>query len=293
MSARVAPAQATAEPEAPAAFGRFEAEEPLPISDLPIEPDVGLEVRASTWQDDPEVTIVEALPFVIEGPKHVIKFLEAETGCSSVGGFLSPPNKITIRGERARIAGIPADAAFYAFAYPLESLSGQYRRLIDAEGRAEPWLFFLLLGGYCYFDASRRLIRTNAFVMHPTERKLTLAGPFQPSAEAVAALKAASRLRELTLEPLREQGFERFAWVNPGERPGGRSLLADGGDLPSNGAFLFEAAGGEAVLYSLINKALFGVEEGPSAPSTLLSMPSRLGEHRSGRAENANALLDK
>ena len=30
-------------------------------------------------------------------------------------------------------------------------------------------------------DVMRRLLQTNAFVMHPTERKLTLAGPFEPS----------------------------------------------------------------------------------------------------------------
>ena len=61
-------------------------------------------------------------------------------------------------------------------------------------------LFFLLLGGYCYYDDARRLIQTNAFVAYQTERKLTLAGPFQPSQEAVAALSAAGRLRELQEE---------------------------------------------------------------------------------------------
>ena len=130
----------------------------LPISELPIEPNVGLDIVAPTWQNDRDVTIVEALPFVIEGPKHVVKFLESETRSSEFGGFLSPPTKITIRGERARIASIPPKAAFYAFAYPLEILSGQYRRLVGPEGVAvEPWLFFLLLGGYCYCEPQATL----------------------------------------------------------------------------------------------------------------------------------------
>lgn len=132
---------------------------------------------------------------------------------TSLGGFFSPPHVITIKGERAALAGIPAEAAYYCFAYPLECLAGQYHRLIVEEGRSEAWLFFLLVGGYAYFDSSRALIRTNALVMTESERKLTLAGPFMPSTAAVSTIRAQHRLRMLILEPLREAGFERFAWV--------------------------------------------------------------------------------
>lgn len=281
---------------APAPLEESIREDDPPLSDLPIEPNVGIDVAAHTWQNDPDAQIVAVLPCVVEGPPHVIKFLEAETGSSDFSGYLSPPNKITIRGERARIAGIPSNAAFFSFFYPLESLSGQYQRLASADEQPEPWLCFLLIGGYCYFDADRQLIQTNAFVLHQTERKLTLAGPFRPSPTAVAALRAASRLRELTLAPLREQGFERWAWVNPGERPGGHSLLEDGGELPSNGAFMFEAADGEAVLYSLINRALFGVGSEHTSTTTLLNLHSNQLQQQpaeSGDANAANLLLDK
>ena len=112
------------------------ADDDPPLSDLPIEPNVGIDVAAHTWQKDPDAQITAVLPCVVEGPPHVIKFLEAETGSSDFNGYLSPPNKITIRGERARIAGIPANAAFFSFFYPPESLSGQYQRLVS--GRCEP-----------------------------------------------------------------------------------------------------------------------------------------------------------
>ena len=285
-------------------------EEDPPLCELPIVPDVGLNIHAPSWQDgirspiadepsqqirDLELKAKPGIPCEVKGPPHVIKFLEAETGVSEFIGYLSPPNKITIRGKRAKVAGIPSNASYYAFSYPLECLSGQYQRLVSADKPPEPWLCFLLIGGYLYYDVDRKLIQANAFVLQPTERKLTLAGPFRPSPMAVEALRSADRLRELTLAPLREQGFERWGWVNPAERPGGHALLADGGELPNNGAFLFESAGGEFALYSLINKALFGVaDETAATTTTLLSLPARPSHaFAAAGAEAPNLLLDR
>ena len=259
--------------------------------ELPIEPDVGVQIVAPRWQQDTIATFSESVPFTIVGPAHVLALLEREAAGAPLDGFISPPNKITIKGERARKAGIPMDAAFYSFAYPLEILAGKYRQLVDEERQSAPWLFFLLLGGFCYYDADRKLIQTNAFVMTTAERKLTLAGPFHPSATAVGALRSASRLRPLTLAPLRAQGFERFAWVNPGEKVGGAELLADGAELPpNNGAFVYELASGDAVVYPVINKALYGVEKDVAEGATIhtaLGRLSRSGEHRRGQIDSA------
>jgi hypothetical protein len=268
-----------------------------PVVELSIAPDVGLEIVARRWQNDPDAEITEALPFVIKGPTHVISLLQREGQSieSNFAGFLSPPHPITISGVRAQRAGIPPESAFYAFAYPMESLSGQYERLVGGrEETADPWLLFLLLGGYCYFDADPRLIQTNALVMSPTGFSLSLAGPFSPSHAAVAGLGAGSRLRELTLLPLREKGLEHFAWINPGERPGGATLLANGGDLPNNGAFLYQAATGEAVVFSVINRSLLGVEDEAGDHTTPLTLSGRLSAmHRSGRIEAATQQLEK
>lgn len=241
-----------------------------PVVELPISPACSVEIVARRWQSDPDTQITDALPYTIKGPSQVISLIQREAMCSTLdsagalfNGYLSPPHAVTISSERARRAGIPPNSAFYAFAYPLESLSGQYERLVGGrEAQADPWLLFLLLGGYCYFDSDRKLIQTNALVMAPTGYSLSLAGPFRPSHAAVAGLGATGRLRELTLLPLREKGFEHVAWVNPGERPGGcAALLANGGDLPNNGAFVYQAASGEAVVFSVINKALLGIDE--------------------------------
>ena len=295
--------------------GLFDTLVSEPIADLSIVPDVGVVLVSRKWQHsamDDALTNpdAEAIPFVITGPADVVALLQHEASTRirssempSYGGFLSPPHPVTIKGARAKRAGIPENAAYYAFAYPVESLFGQFERLVGDGGGAdscEPWLLFLLLGGYCYFDADRKLIQVNAIGIQPTAHTLSLAGPFQPSHAAVAALCAAARLRELTLECIREKGLSHFAWVNPGERPGGNMLLANGGELPNNGAFVYQSASGEAVVYSVINKALLGVQEDKDGTRTsehfspLSVTPGRLsGWSMSGRMENAALHLDR
>ena len=81
--------------------------------------------------------------------------------------------------------------------------------------------------------------------MHtPQPTRLTLIGPFKPSEGALKALDAQKRLCETTLAPLRQAGFDKWAWINPKEQPGGCPLLADGVDIVNNGAFVYTLAGG-------------------------------------------------
>ena len=54
------------------------------------------------------------------------------------------------------------------------------------------------------------------------------------------SLRKQQRLHEVTLMSLRNAGFVKFAWVNPGERPGPTPLFSD----ESDGAFVYEMDGG-------------------------------------------------
>ncbi len=105
---------------------------------------------------------------------------------------------------------------------------------------------------YVYFDVSRRLVRTNAIVLTQTKAALELVGPFVPSQDAMDYLSAVERLRVVTLRPMLDAGFQRFAWVNPGERPGGHPALSDGTDAPGDGTFVYEVEGGGSICYSLV-----------------------------------------
>ena len=79
----------------------------------------------------------------------------------------------------------------------IECLSGKLDEIITVEGHVEPWVFFLLLGGYAYFDERKRLVRTNAFILTPGKASLTAVGPFNPSDDAIKELKNRNRLRNV------------------------------------------------------------------------------------------------
>jgi hypothetical protein len=240
------------------------SEELVPIEQF-ILPEVGLTLKTD-WQSMGTGAayfdeVRGAQPFQITGPIHVMQFLkecqarDAAAGLkTSYSGYLSPPTQITIQGDRARKAGIPMNAVSYAYCYPVDAVAAQYQRLICEEARTDSWLSFLMLGGYAYFDSKRELICTNSFVLTPTDRMFTLTGPFEPSEKAVAALRDASRLRKISLAPYVDAGFSHFAWINPNEKPGGFSMLADGLEVDNNGYFLYEMSSGRFDLYPLVRK---------------------------------------
>ena len=213
-----------------------------------IYPDVGVTLTV-TWQDEADKSASDGTPrpFSISGPSEVLALLDefANEPRSDEElehcGVLAPPTEVTLAGAQREAAGIPLEAAFFAFAYPLPSLTNRFEELVVEQGRCEPWLFFLLLGGYCYFDAQRRLIRTNALMLTPAAARLEMVGPFRPSVSALQRLREAHRLQPCTLQTLVAAGYRAFAWVNPGEVPGGGpTILADGSQLEGGGCFVYE-----------------------------------------------------
>ena len=233
------------------------------------------------------------LPFKVDGPPEALELLESAAPGADWSGCLSPPAKISIKGRRARLAGIPENAEFYAFAHPLACLEGQYESLAPSQ----PWEYFVLLGGYVYFDADRQLLACNALVHFSSATCLHLIGPFQPSATALTALRQQGRLVATTLAPLREAGFEKIAWVNPRETPGGGTLLADGTEIQNNGCFVYELAGGsQGVLYQVVNLATFGLKDDDSRNSGSVNFalsPSKAESGASAKMESAQSWKEK
>jgi len=231
-----------------------EPEKELPTITFNLETDVGI-TFTTPWQADATMGGSQSWNFTIDGPEHVLDFIAKYAIGGATGGVLSPPMQVTISDTKVRkAAGIPLECASFCFCYPLECLAGKYEEIMAHEGACPAWAFFLLLGGYAYFDASQRLVRTNAFVLTPAKASFTHVGPFHPSASAMDELRRSDRLRAVTLRPLLESGFVRFGWANPGERPGGHPLLSDGTDPPGAGAFVYEMSDGMSVLYPLVTK---------------------------------------
>ena len=125
---------------------------------------------------------------------------------------------------------------------------------IVAEHHTEDWLMFCLLGGYCYFDASYRVIQINALVLiNDPPIMLHMIGPYPADSVAVEWMHSTERVWEVTLAPLREVGFEQFGWCTAGETPGGNKIHPD--VTPQSGAFVYRTKDGVDLFYELVGRA--------------------------------------
>ena len=229
---------------------------------------VNISLKLSTpWQDGANAAEGKCIRATIAGPPEAVALLQREgTDTDRCGCYLSPPVPVTIhdRMERNKL-GIPLDGELtFCYCYPPSSLAGKYDELMNDESLTEPWLFFLLVGGYCYFDSERKVVRLNALYRlddakapSPDAIDDAVGGKITPrlrllwrgaaSEAALESLRKQQRLHEVTLMSLRNAGFVKFAWVNPGERPGPTPLFSD----ESDGAFVYEMDGGGTAIYAV------------------------------------------
>ena len=63
-----------------------------------------------------------------------------------------------------------------------------------ASGSADPWLFLTLLGGFCYFDANKALIQTNALTLDKSPHVLHLVGPYKAADDVAQWMESSKRL---------------------------------------------------------------------------------------------------
>ena len=220
--------------------------------------------------------IDDNMTFTVTGPEHATDFL---SGTEALG-FMSPLSPVTLKGMSGNAAGVPSSAAQFSFAYPLKELAADSERLLLLN--PEPWLSFLLLGGFVYFDAEENCIQINALQVNPAAHKqITLVGPFPADPAAVQWMADRDRMREVTLAPLREAGFRFFGWVRPLEAPGGFELFhgpptAGGSRSSQAGAFVYQMEGSGPIFYRVSKghrASQLGLSElsFPVSESTLLS----------------------
>ena len=195
--------------------------------------------------------------FVFKGPAPLIKFLDEATSnglLSRSDGTMSPKHKVTLELEKRKAAGVPEDALYFAFAYPLTPQSdGWFDAALNAPSLSLGARSFLVSGGFLYFDAYGKCIQVNAVSSeYGLESQLEFDGPHRASHEAVAQLRAAGRLQPVTWKQLRAAGALEFCWVHPWERFGAeRVALAKYESTIPNGAFLYAHEDGHVTFYSL------------------------------------------
>ena len=250
----------------------------------------------------------EVRPYVLAGPEAAVTRCVQEFGNYDRTmrlGFLTPAARVTLDPASRAAAGVPAAAAWFAFAHPptgLASLSEQRLEELSESGLSEPWLHFLTLGGFCYFDKGYALLAVNAITAPGGGgddgvaglTRLRFDGPITADARVLAALRTQGRLHDVTLPQLRAVGAKRYAWLNPFEAAGGvPTTLAAAWE---HGAFLYEPTdGAEAIFFSVVA----ATTPTPPLPAKLSRTHSEamadalqvpVAEVRAARAEEATML---
>lgn len=187
------------------------------------------------------------VPFKVVGPRAVLRSMKEELGRDTLSGVISPHCPITLDEDERLDAGIPDGATSFAFSYPVEDLRGQFEWLLPF-ARDSPWLFYLLIGGFAYFDKHGDVIQLNALSLSPAAAVLHLIGPYKAAEKAIEFLEASERLQPIALKDLVDAGFRSFCWVHPGEAPGGTPLSTT--SAYNDGAFCYVTSGGP-VFFSL------------------------------------------
>lgn len=110
------------------------------------------------------------------------------------------------------------------------------------------WCQTILLGGYAYFDADSRFLRTNTLSFSPTSYELRLTGPLAPSQSVIDDMERLRRMHNITLGVLHEVGFVAAGWVHPAETFHD-DIPATSNDRYVHGGFLYRKDSGNHLLY--------------------------------------------
>ena len=70
------------------------------------------------------------IPFTIVGPRRAVSLLSEELGPSGLTGSFSPFAPVTLEGPARKAVGIPEQAKYFSFAYPLQATHGRFEAMI-------------------------------------------------------------------------------------------------------------------------------------------------------------------
>jgi len=146
------------------------------------------------------------------------------------------------------MGGIPSDATFFAWAYPVvEDVGSPIRFREDASGA------FMRYGGFLYFDRDSSVVGANGIAPGPPgSRGLVFSWP-QPLPDTVTeCLTLQGRFQEVTLDVLVSKGATHFAWIRPNEF---QDQLAS-----ANGAFAYKFSMGGHRYFPVTDKPVYNPE---------------------------------
>ena len=185
------------------------------LGELGIHPGVDVHLRScsgavlSATEDCYELT----------GPRPAVDRLPGILGHSDIGrhiGFLAPRAHVNLDTASRREAGVPENAVYFRFVYPPSGMTGTLSEAVVDNGLHEPWLNFIILGGFAYYGRDGLLIQLNALTKGDSGRYRLCFG--EPRSDVPASLVSQLKrdgMQAISLPALLCEGAAKYSWVNP------------------------------------------------------------------------------
>ena len=191
------------------------------LGELGIHPGVDVHLRSCKTRGA-VLSATEDL-YELTGPGPVVDRLTRVLGQSDIGhiGFLAPRAHVNLDTASRREAGVPENAVYFRFVYPPSGETGTLSEAvvdeISRDGLHEPWLHFIILGGFAYYGGDGLLIQLNALTKGDSGRyRLCFGEPRSDvPASLVSQLKNGGMMRAINLPALLCEGAAEYSWVNP------------------------------------------------------------------------------
>eukprot|EP00040_Diaphanoeca_grandis_P028765 m.167014 g.167014 ORF g.167014 m.167014 type:complete len:424 (+) comp31451_c0_seq1:358-1629(+) len=172
--------------------------------------------------------------YEITGPSKIVK-LCTQINLSTLG-TISPIGNVTLPPDIRKLANIPADAALFAFAYPLAGVSQLTNEELELFSTDNDLHTFVTIGGYVYFNIKGEVLQVNAIGIGPG---LFFDGPHTLPMSELVELQKQGRMQPVSAGALRDTGAEYFCWLRPGEEQTLKGLPVPVPD----GAFCYDYCG--------------------------------------------------
>ena len=190
------------------------------LGELGIHPGVDVHLRSCKTRGA-VLSATEDL-YELTGPGPAVDRLTRVLGQSDIGhiGFLAPRAHVNLDTASRREAGVPENAVYFRFVYPPSGETGTLSEAvvdeISRDGLHEPWLHFIILGGFAYYGRDGLLIQLNALTKGDSGRYRLCFG--EPRSDVPASLVSQLKrdgMQAISLPALLCEGAAEYSWVNP------------------------------------------------------------------------------
>lgn len=191
-----------------------------------------LEPIGSIIASDLDIVVynMESLMYQVFLTNHLVPLLGTNIDNQGISiGSYSPASIIPMDDHTRKIANIPDDAVFFAWAYPisgLDTVSDMVKRKLDP---SHPTVSFVLFGGFMFFNEDGKLLQANGIY---SGNNISFSEPKELLySDVCTTLGGSGRLQDVASQELLDINVDKFCWIYPNEKIGLDKVAPYGGFL--------------------------------------------------------------